>query len=254
MCVAAGCTDLFPATQDRGLPGAVLDLTGVEGLNGITRLPQGWRLGATTTWHQIADAELPPGFAALQQAARQVGSVQIQNAGTIAGNLCHASPAADGVPPLLAMGARVQLASGRVQRELALCDFLIGPRETALAPDEMMTAIVIPAQHAQGRSAFEKLGARRHLVISIAMVAVRLVVQGGQITRAALAVGACSPVAQRLIAQEQALIGVPVAQAVAAIDPALIPLSPIDDLRSDAAYRRQAVPELLRRAIKACLT
>ena len=89
----------------------MLDITGLGELRGIARGPGGLRIGACTTWAEIRDAALPPAFDALRAAAAEVGGRQIQNAGTIGGNLCNASPAADGVPPLLALDAEVELAS-----------------------------------------------------------------------------------------------------------------------------------------------
>lgn len=245
---AAGCTDLFPATERKTLPGAVLDLTGIPALNGIAQDSEGLRIGATTSWTTIARTDLPPACAGLQQAALQVGARQIQNRGTIGGNLCNASPAADGVPPLLTLDAQVELASRRGTRLLPLADFLTGPRKTALAQDEILTAVVIPAPALDGRGEFLKLGARSHLVISIAMAAARITLDDtGRISGAALAVGACSPVAMRLGAVETALVG-------SAPDPTLIDpeqvaaaLSPIDDVRADAGYRAQAATQILRR-------
>ena len=105
--IAAGCTDLFPATQGRTLTGPVLDITGIAGLRGIKREEGGFRIGATTSWTDVIRAELPPAFDMLKQAAREVGSVQIQNSGTVAGNICSASPAADGMPCLAALDAEV---------------------------------------------------------------------------------------------------------------------------------------------------
>jgi len=251
---AAGCTDLFPATKTPVLPGAILDLSGVAALRGIARADGHVRIGATTTWTEILNAPLPPAFDGLKQAAREVGSVQIQNAGTIAGNLCNASPAADGVPPLLTLDAQVELASAGGTRRLALSDFILGPRRTALARGELLTAVLIP--DAQGQGAFLKLGARRFLVISIAMTAARVTLDGDRIAGAALAVGACSPVAVRLPAQEAALRGLPADRAAAAIDPGLIApaLAPIDDPRADAAYRAHAAAELIARTLAGALT
>lgn len=247
--VLVGGTDLYP-NAGSGLSGSVLDLSAISGLSGF-QAGEGLRIGAGTTWAAIAAADLPPAFAALQQAARQVGGRQVQNAGTIGGNLCNASPAADGVPPLLAMSAEVELASAVGRRAVPLDQFLIGPRRTALGAGEIMTAVRIPAAGMQGRSAFLKLGARTHLVISIAMVAVRLVVQAGQVVEAAVAVGACSPVARRLPGVEAALRGATLdrlAECVRAGDVAA-GLSPIDDVRATAAYRSAAATELLRRAV-----
>lgn len=247
--VLAGGTDLFPATQRPALTGPVLDITAIAGLSGIAETDGGMRIGAATRWSAIAGAPLPAALEALRQAAREVGAVQIQNAGTIGGNLCNASPAADGVPPLLACGAEVELASPRGRRRLPLAAFITGPRRTALAPDEIMTAVILPRAGLAGRSAFLKLGARRHLVISIAMVAVRVECAGGRIGRAAIAVGACSAVARRLPAVEAALAGQPLEAPV--IDPAAVAaaLAPIDDVRASAEYRSLAAAELIGRAL-----
>ncbi|MDX2484767.1 MAG: FAD binding domain-containing protein [Pseudodonghicola sp.] len=249
--IAAGCTDLFPATEGPALDGPVLDITGIAGLRGIETMDDGWRIGATTTWADIAGAALPPGFDMLKQAAREVGSTQIQNAGTIAGNLCNASPAADGVPPLLALDASVELAASTGTRQLPLSDFITGPRATALRPGELLTAVHIPRAAGQGASRFLKLGARKYLVISIAMVAARIVARDGCATQVALAIGACGPVATRLAAVERALIGLPLADLADAIDARAVAaaLSPIDDMRGDAAYRHHAALALLRRAV-----
>lgn len=249
--IAAGCTDLFPATEARALPGSVLDITGIAELRGISWTAHGLRIGACTTWTDILRADLPPAFDMLKQAAAEVGSVQIQNAGTIAGNLCNASPAADGVPCLLALDAEVELASVLGNRNLSLAEFLTGPRRTARAPDELLVGITIPMASSAGQSRFLKLGARRYLVISIAMVAVRLVSVDDRVSEVAIAVGACSGVAQRLVALEAALEGVPVAGLSGRVRPELVAsaLLPISDVRADAAYRTTAATELVRRAL-----
>ena len=249
----AGGTDLYPGAGAR-LEGPVLDLAAVPELSGLTR-NAGLRIGAATTWADLAAADLPAAAFALQQAARVVGGRQIQLAGTIGGNLCNASPAADGVPPLLALDAEVELLSQAGTRRLALSDFLRGPRQTALAPGELLAAVLIPEAALAGRSAFVKLGARSHLVISIAMVAARLVVDGGRITGAAFAVGACSPVAVRLPRVEAALTGAPVAEALDRIAASEVQasLAPIDDVRATAAYRQEAAVELVRRAVAEAL-
>ncbi|MEY4985052.1 MAG: hypothetical protein RIR62_3318 [Pseudomonadota bacterium] len=249
--VLAGGTDLYPATQAQTLAEPVLDLTAIPALQGITRHGQGLRIGACTTWTAIADAALPPALAALQQAARQVGGRQIQNAGTIGGNLCNASPAADGVPPLLACDAGVELAGPDGTRLLPLADFITGPRRTALGKGEVLTAVLIPESGLSGASAFGKLGARAHLVISIVMVAARLEVRNGRIAGAALAVGACAPVARRLPGVEAMLKDLTPQDAAARITPeAIAPhLAPIDDIRATAAYRAEAAAALLARAV-----
>jgi CO/xanthine dehydrogenase FAD-binding subunit len=191
----------------------------------------------------IAEAVLPPAFDGLKAAAREVGSVQIQNRGTIAGNLCNASPAADGVPPLLALDARVEIASEAERRELPLSAFITGYRRTALGPGQIVTAVIVPKPSQHARSAFVKLGARRYLVISILMAAAVLERdEQGAIRHAAIAVGAASPVAQRLSPLEAALRGLPAGErpSVHVRAEHLAVLSPIDDVRATADYRREA--------------
>ncbi|OZA00243.1 MAG: hypothetical protein B7Y02_18680, partial [Rhodobacterales bacterium 17-64-5] len=228
------------------LPGDVVDLTGVPALRGITQ-GAGLRIGACTTWAEIAEAALPPALMALQQAALQVGGRQIQNAGTIGGNICNASPAADGIPPLLVLEAELELVSLTGTRRIALEQALIGPRKLALAPGEVLVAIHIPQPMLAGASAFHKLGTRSHLVISVVMGALWLAVEGGTITRARAAIGSCAPTARRLPALEQALTGQPIAEVQ--IDPAMIlpVLAPITDIRATAEYRAQTAVSLLRR-------
>ena len=109
--VMAGATDIFPAAGERPLFGDYIDVSNLHSLRGIRVDAEAVRIGAAATWTDIVAADLPPAFDALKAAAREIGAVQIQNRGTIAGNLCNASPAADGVPPLLILDASVELAS-----------------------------------------------------------------------------------------------------------------------------------------------
>lgn len=253
----AGGTDVYAATAARTLPDAILDLTALPDLRGISHGPEGLRIGACTTWSDLIAADLPPALDALRAAAATIGGRQIQNAGTIAGNLCNASPAADGVPPLLVLDAVVELAGPTGGRRIALAEFLHGPRRTARRPDEIMTAVLIPQTALAGRSAFAKLGARRHLVISIVMVAARLVIANGRITGATLAVGACGPVATRLPRIEDALKGAAANADLAARirrEDAAASLAPIDDIRADSGYRIEAAVTLLRRTVAGLAT
>ncbi len=231
-----------------------MDVSNISALRGVRFDSASVRIGAATTWSDIARTDLPPAFDALKVAARDVGAVQIQNRGTIAGNLCNASPAADGAPPLLILDAEVELASRRGTRRLALDVFINGARSNLLAPGEVMTAVVTPLPASTMRSAFFKLGARRYLVISIVMVAVALDVVEGIVRDARIAVGACSVVAHRMREAERRLIGAPAGPdlglSIEAKD--LARLSPIDDVRASADYRRDAALTLLRRAIDAC--
>jgi CO/xanthine dehydrogenase FAD-binding subunit len=251
--VVAGGTDLYPAWVDRPQPERILDVTAIAGLRGIAREPDHWRIGGATTWTDIVRADLPPAFAALQAAAREVGSIQIQNRATVAGNLCNASPAADSVPPLLALDASVELASAEGRRILPLADFIRGNRRTEKRADELLAAILVPAAHDRARSAFVKLGARRYLVISIVMVAAHVLRDAsGRIAHARVAVGSASAVAARLAGLEAALASAPphIPAASLATEAHLAPLAPIDDVRASAAYRRDAALTLVRRALK----
>lgn len=247
--VLAGGTDFYPARVGRAIDENILDISAIPELRGIVETDKGWRLGATTTWSELIEAKLPGLFDGLKQAAREVGGRQIQNAGTVAGNLCNASPAADGIPPLLALGAELELAGAGGTRRVPLDGFIAGNRRTVLQPDELLAAIHVPRMPTDARSSFLKLGARRYLVISIVMVAATLGIANGKVSGARVAVGACSPVARRLPLLEAALVGEPVGPGLAAkVHPAhLAPLSPIDDVRASAGYRNDAVMALLRR-------
>jgi len=248
--VAAGCTDLFPATERKVLPGPVLDITGVSELRGITRDDAGVWMGATTTWRDIINADLPGAFDGLKGAAREVGAMQIQNKGTLAGNLCNASPAADGVPPLLTLDAQVALSSVSGTRRLPLSEFLQGPRKTARSANELVTGVFIPKQALIGDSNFKKLGARKYLVISIAMCAARIVIDDGIVTGAALAIGSCGPVATRLPDVESKLVGHPLDAAQITDGDVAAYLSPIDDPRADADYRSHAAAQVMRSVVQ----
>ncbi|NGN42788.1 xanthine dehydrogenase family protein subunit M [Mesorhizobium sp. CGMCC 1.15528] len=251
--ILAGGTDFYPALGNRPLSENVLDINGLSELRGIAEVGSHIVVGARTTWTDIIRRDLPAAFDGLKLAAREVGSVQIQNRASIAGNLCNASPAADGVPPLLTLGAEVELRSASLTRHLPLEDFILGNRRTALQPGEMVTAIRIPKSATAGTSAFVKLGARRYLVISIAMAAARIVVEDGIVAEAAVAVGSCSLVAKRLTGLEAALRGLPIGPALAETVAAtsLPELAPIDDVRGTAEYRREAAREIVTRAVLA---
>lgn len=254
--VLAGGTDFYPALVDKQLNSNVLDISSIESLRGVTEFAEHWRIGTTTTWTDIVQLELPPCFKALQQAAREVGSLQIQNRATIGGNLCNASPAADGVPALLILDAEVELSSLAGTRTIPLSQFIQGNRQTELQPGELLTAIQLPRTSTTGVSNFFKLGSRRYLVISIVMTAARILKgPDGEIMSAAVSVGACSAVAKRLPELEKALVGQPFDDTITEIVASehFDELAPIDDIRSPANYRNWAAEEGVRRSLLACL-
>jgi CO/xanthine dehydrogenase FAD-binding subunit len=254
--VLAGGTDFFPALGTRPVAGTLIDVSRIGELRGIHFASNQIRIGGATTWSEIAAAALPRCFDALRAAAREVGAVQVQNRGTIAGNLCNASPAADGVPPLLILDAEVELASCSGVRRLPLKDFIVGNRKTRRRPDEILSSVIVTLSLQDAPSVFLKLGARRYLVISIAMLAALLAHDGnGRVREARIAVGSCSATAQRLLELERDLAGQPLRRGLSSLARAshLAALSPIDDVRATAAYRRDATLTLVRRALDACV-
>ena len=252
--ILAGGTDFYPALGDNIVREPVVDISGLSELRGIERKGTGFRIGGLTTWTDIIHAELPPCFEALKSAAREVGSVQIQHRGTVAGNLCNASPAADGVPPLLVLDAEVELVSQSGRRQIPLQEFLVGNRKTKRRPEELLTAIVIPDAPVKAQSAFLKLGARRYLVISISMVAAALSFgEDDRVSDARVGVGACSAVARRLRALERELTGAHRDELNCRLKAEyLSELSPIDDIRATGAYRMEATEHLIQRALALC--
>lgn len=254
--VLAGGTDFYPALGERWISTPVVDITAVREIKGIAREKDYFRIGGGTTWTKVLQTPLPQCFDALKSAAREIGSVQIQNRGTVAGNLCNASPAADSVPPLLALDAEVELASSSGTRRVPLPEFIVGNRKTLRAAGEILTAVIVPRTVEDAPSVFLKLGARRYLVISIAMVAAVVSVnEQGRVRYARVAVGSCSVRAQRLTALEQVLLDRPAdAGLVALVSPEhLSSLSPIDDVRATATYRRDAALTLVRRSLELCV-
>lgn len=252
--ILAGGTDLYPTLKDRPVEADVLDISSIPDIRGIQKTETGWRIGACTTWSDISQAALPACFEGLQMAAREIGSIQIQNIGTIGGNLCNASPAADSVPPLLTLNAVVEIATKNGFRTMELVEFVLGARKTALKSNEFVNAIHIPEQSAY--SSFQKIGARKYLIISIVMVAVALEIEANAtIKNTRICVGACSPVALRVTALEQSLIGAKLYRKTLSerIEPEHFrALTPIDDIRGDRDYRMDAVRELVIRLLLDC--
>jgi CO/xanthine dehydrogenase FAD-binding subunit len=255
--VVAGGTDVYPAWVGADPPGPLLDVSALSETRGIDAIsdPNALRIGALTTWSDLVRTPLPTYARALAQAAREVGGVQIQNRGTIGGNLCNASPAADGIPPLLALDAQVELASYRGRRRLPIDQFVLGNRQTARAADELLTAVVMPARSRAAVSVFLKLGHRRYLVISIVMVAIVLDFDAhDRVTYCGTGIGSCSAAARRLPLLEQGLLGLArrelPARGVELLDTgALVPLAPIDDVRATREYRLDAARCLIERAL-----
>jgi CO/xanthine dehydrogenase FAD-binding subunit len=251
LAVVAGGTDFYPARVERSIPEDVLDISGLKELRRIMVMPRYVRIGAGVTWTDLIQADLPRSFDGLKLAAREVGGIQIQNSGTVVGNVCNASPAADGLPNLLALDTEVELTSLGGQRQVPLAAFVTGNRKTVRRANELVTGLLVPPSSGEPRSDFLKLGSRKYLVISIVMVAIVLDLEGARILRARVAVGACSEVAQRLPVVERVLNNQVLDDSLGQlIRPQYLQgLSPIDDLRATAAYRRRAALVLLHRSL-----
>ena len=254
----AGGTDLMVALNHRArvLPPdtTVVGLSAIPELATWSHEPSSGEvtIGACVTW---ADLERPPFdqlCPALAQAARTVGSPQIRNAGTLAGNIATASPAGDGLPVLLALGATVDLAGRSGDRNVPLDDLLLGPKRTAIEPDEVITAIRVP--QVQGWQGYAKIGVRNAMVISVAGVAVVL---DADARRARVALGSVGPTvfvaeeASRILSESFDWDGWQCEESIIATvaDTAAAEARPIDDHRSTAAYRRHGVRVLASRLV-----
>lgn len=252
LTIAAGCTDLFPKTQEDSLGRNILDISAIKSLKSITIEKEFRRIGSGVTWTDLENEKLPNCYDMLKECSLQVGSRQIQNLGTIGGNLCNASPAADGVPCLLSLDASVELISTNGKRILKLDDFIKGSRNTELKKNEILSAILIPQKTERGHSSFVKLGARKYLVISIAMVACKINLDGDIISDIAISIGSCSAVARRLGELENTLIGKNVnsdlTQDIYNFD-YKNHISPINDIRGTDAYRLEVAKVLVKNSI-----
>jgi CO/xanthine dehydrogenase FAD-binding subunit len=266
----AGGTDYFPGKVGKPLADKLLDLTAIGDFSpSINESTDAIALSGLMTWRQCQNdfehAKLPLWCAALSQSAKDVGGWQVQNRGTLGGNLCNASPAADGVVALLALGADVVLASLGVEaqatlqsRTIPLVNFVLGNRQTAKSSFELLTQIRLPLHSARARSVFLKLGHRKYLVISIVMVAVLVDFDDlGIVTKCRVAVGSCAKAALRMGSLERLLVGLPKDHVMNAVERNLSTvaavLDPIDDVRGTATYRLAAAEELLRRAFSEVL-
>jgi CO/xanthine dehydrogenase FAD-binding subunit len=225
---------------DRRRPATIVDIAPLPELRGWAMDGGTVRLGAGLTYSELMRPPLAELLPALAEAARTVGSPQIRNRGTLGGNLGTASPAGDAIPPLLASRARVRVASAAGERELALEDFLTGPRRNALRPGELITEI--RARPAAGRQTFMKVGPRNAMAIAVVSLAVALDEERGELLAA---LGSAAPTVR--------LVTVPMDERDSLPERVEAACSPIDDVRGTARYRRHALRVLARRALDRCL-
>lgn len=257
--VIAGGTDVMVWQQVQSMPRppAYLSIWGVRGLRGVSRLPNRLEIGALTTYSDLQQSEdVRTLYPALLEAARQVGAVQVQNRGTIGGNIVNASPAGDSLPVLAAANAILVLESqDRGSRRVPFEAFYTGYRRCVLADDELLIRIELPLPSERTWSGFEKVGSRRAQTISKVMAALQVRVdEDGRMSEVALAYGSVAPTVLRMPRVEAELRGKVPSEALAdRVVPTLNrEIVPIDDLRSTAEYRRFAAAGLLRRLLRRC--
>jgi CO/xanthine dehydrogenase FAD-binding subunit len=250
--LAGGTNMIVDMRARRATPARLVGLGKIEALRGIRIADGRVTLGARTTMSEILHH---PGLAehapSLVAQARVFGGQMVRNAATVGGNICSGSPAADVVPPLLALDAEVTLASRGGTRVVPLHEFFLGYKEDARAPGELMTAIAWDLPPENSSNHFYKLALRKGDAITVVGIAVALTVEAGACTRARIALGAVAPVVKRATAAEDMLSGQALTPALidAAARQAVEDVDPIDDVRASAGYRRHTVHALTRRLV-----
>jgi CO/xanthine dehydrogenase FAD-binding subunit len=259
--VVAGATDLIPFVRSGRLrPRLVVDITRLDDLRAIRHVEGGLEVGALVTHAQLVASPLIRQHAAvLSEAAGYVAGPQVRARGTLGGNVCTASPAADTIPALLVLEAQVRLISAAGERRLLLTNFFAGPGRTALGDGELLHSVYIPEQPEGAGASFGKVGKRQALVISVVNGAALLAAVEGRITEARIALGAVAPAVVRCAAAETCLVGqrqegsrqtgdmrYAFEEAAELVRGAI---RPIDDVRGSAAYRSAAAVGLVRRLL-----
>ena len=253
--VIAGGTDLVPKLKRREIraPEYVIDLKGIPGLDEIKFDASGLTLGAMVTIEMVeSSAKIQQRLGILAQAAQSMASPQVRNRGTIAGNICNAVPSADSAPPLLTLGARLKIVSGKGERTVNIEDFFTGPGQTALDEDEILAEIQLSSIPPNGKGVYLKLTPRRAMDLAIVGVAVVVIPQDGICRDIRIALGAVAPTPIRAKKAEAILKGQKLDDKLIekAAQTAAGQSNPIDDHRASAEYRRDMVEVLAKRAIK----
>jgi CO/xanthine dehydrogenase FAD-binding subunit len=253
LVLTAGCTDLMvrpPEALHR--MERVLDLLAIPELRGIREVDGHLEIGATTTFTDIRRSPLVrTAFPALADAAGQIGGWQIQNRATLGGNMANASPAGDSLPVLLVLDAVVVAAGPAGRREIPYAAFHTGYRKTALAPGEIVASIRLPRPPAGTVQAFRKVGTREAQAISKIAVALAARLEDGRLADLRLAAGSVAATPVRLRAAEESVRRMPPGPEAAdrAGRAAAEAVTPIDDVRSTADYRRFALERVVRRMV-----
>lgn len=256
--VMAGGTDLMVKMRLRAIaPEVLISLKNIPGLDTITMDSQkGLTIGAMVLLADVAaHPEIKTNFPAIAAAANDTANVQVRNMGTVVGNLCNASPSADNAPTLLVMEATVHIVGSNGERTLPLGDFFKGPGITALAPDEIVTAVSVPPTPPHTGVVYLSFSGRGKLDCSTVGIGALVTLSGDSCQSARIAIGACAPTPMRAPETETLLTGNTVDEALlrSASLKAAEETRPIDDLRASAAYRLKVVEVLAYRVLtEAC--
>jgi len=258
--VFAGGTDIIPKLKQRliTVPEVLMDLKGISELEYLEyKQGVGLRIGALATISRVTEALfVKEGFPMLFQAANAIASRQIQNRGTIVGNICNAVPSTDSAPALLCLGAEVICMSRGGERKIEMENFFSGPNETVLGSGEMVKEIQVPPMPEGGKGVYLKLSPRSRMDLAVVGVGVMVIEEDGVLKDVKIGLGAVAPTPMRARKAEGVLIGAKVSEEVIekAAYLAAEESKPIDDHRASAAYRRLMVEVLVKRAIHQCLS
>ena len=245
----AGGTDLMVNANHKPEPAGILDLWRLPDIGFIRVDDNAIAIGAGTTWHEVErHPTIRTKLAPLALAAREIGALQIQARATLGGNVGTASPVGESLPGLLALDAELELASPRGRRTVSYATWCTGYRKTLLAPDELIVAARVPLPSPATRTTWRKVGTRRAQSISKVMGAAAITLDGGTVVSARVALGAVADRPMRITSVEDAVRGLPLGQAADAARTALrAAITPIDDIRSTATYRREVAENIVAR-------
>ncbi len=251
----SGGTDLVVQMQSGvAQPRAIVDLKRIEGLSGIRRDGDAFVIGAATPCTALKeDADLAATWPGVVEAANLIGSVQVRNRATMAGNLCNASPAADSVPALVAAGATCVIVGPDGEREVAVEEVPTGPGKTSLASGEFVIAIRLPAREAGGSDAYLRSIPRTEMDIAVVGAGANIVLDGdGVCTSARIAIGAAAPTVLLIEDAGRALVGTKLDDAAidAMADAVRAACNPINDKRGTADYRIAMAGVLAKRTVR----
>jgi CO/xanthine dehydrogenase FAD-binding subunit len=257
----AGGTDLIPRLKGRIVdpPKTLVDLKGIPDLDYIDYDAQnGLRIGALASIRSVATSGVvKEKYPMLSQAAGRIASIQIQNRGTLAGNLCNGLPSADAAPSLLCLGAQLLCVRKKGERRIRMEDFHEGPGETALHSDELLQEIRVPPMPENSRGVYIKLSPRSRMDLAVVGVATLIASEKGRMKDVRIGLGAVSPRPMRAQGAEALLTGVPADDNEAITQAARMASKesrPISDHRASAEYRRIMVEVLVKRAIHQVLS